>query len=103
MNFAVSRTKGKTDAFDLGDTRVGATLDPVPTFVNGRLEKEKMKPNNPAYAGENVLYRRILGPEVFSTDWNHDDHVVIGPGLPLELAQEAKSDIGEIPALFLAK
>jgi mannose-6-phosphate isomerase-like protein (cupin superfamily)/heme-degrading monooxygenase HmoA len=80
LNFAVSRTKGKTDAFDLGDTRVGATLDPVPTFVNGRLEKEKMKPNNPAYAGEDILYRRVLGPEVFSTDWNHVDHVVIPAG-----------------------
>ncbi|EMS34367.1 hypothetical protein C943_03586 [Mariniradius saccharolyticus AK6] len=80
LNFAVSRTKGKTDAFDLGDTRVGASLDPVPAFVNGRLEKEKLKPNNPAYSGEGVLYRRILGPEVFTTDWHHVDHVVIPVG-----------------------
>jgi hypothetical protein len=29
--------------------------------------------------------------------------VVISPDLPLELAQEAQSNIGEIPALFLAK
>lgn len=80
LNFAVSRTKGKTDNFDLGDTRVGASLDPIPTFVNGRLEKEKLKTGNPAYGGETVLYRRILGPEIFSTDWNHVDHVVIPAG-----------------------
>jgi hypothetical protein len=65
LNFAVSRTKGRTDAFDLGDTRVGAILDPVPTFVNGRLEKEKLKADNPAYSGEGsctagFLVRRFL-------------------------------------------
>ncbi|PSL03298.1 cupin domain-containing protein [Cecembia rubra] len=80
LNFAVSRTKGRTDAFDLGDARVGVSLDPVPTFVNGRLEKEKLRTGNPAYSGEGVLYRRILGPEVFQTDWNHVDHVVIPVG-----------------------
>jgi mannose-6-phosphate isomerase-like protein (cupin superfamily) len=80
LNFAVSRTKGRTDAFDLGDTRVGASLDPVPTFVNGRLEKEKLRADNPAYSGEGVMYRRVIGPEVFSTDWNHVDHVVIPAG-----------------------
>lgn len=80
LNFAVSKTKGKTDNFDLGDTRVGASLDQIPTFVNGRLEKEKLKENNSAYKGEGVMYRRIFGPEIFSTDWNHVDHVVISPG-----------------------
>ncbi|WP_373521844.1 cupin domain-containing protein [Aquiflexum sp.] len=80
LNFAVSRTKGKTDNFDLGDTRVGAILDPIPTFVHGQLEKEKLRSDNPAYGGEGVLYRRILGPEIFSTDWNHVDHVIIPAG-----------------------
>jgi mannose-6-phosphate isomerase-like protein (cupin superfamily)/heme-degrading monooxygenase HmoA len=80
LNFAVSSTKGKGDAFDLGDSREGAVMDPVPTFVNGRLEREKLKPDNAAYEGEGVQYRRVLGPEVFSTDWNHVDHVVISPG-----------------------
>jgi mannose-6-phosphate isomerase-like protein (cupin superfamily)/heme-degrading monooxygenase HmoA len=80
LNFAVSRVKAKSDAFDLGDSREGATLDPIPSFVYGRLEKDKLKPNNPAYEGEGVQYRRVLGPEVFSTDWNHVDHVAIAPG-----------------------
>ena len=32
MNIAVATVKGKYDNFDLGDTRVGATLDPIPQF-----------------------------------------------------------------------
>lgn len=80
LNFAVSREKGKTDAFDLGDTRVGVAQDEVPTFVNGRLEKEKLKGSPSTFNGEGVLYRRIFGPQIFATDWNHVDHVVIQPG-----------------------
>ena len=80
MNFAVSTTKGRGDAFDLGDTRVGATLDPVPQFVSGQLKKDLLKPNNNAYPGTGILYRRILGPDVFSTSWDHVDHVIIPAG-----------------------
>lgn len=77
LNFAVSLNKGRADNFDLGDTRAGATLDKAPVFVSERLDREKLKANNPAYTGNGVLYRRLIGPEVFTTDWNHVDHVVI--------------------------
>ncbi|WP_194776218.1 cupin domain-containing protein [Pararhodonellum marinum] len=80
LNFAVSSVKGRGDAFDLGDTREGAAIDPIPTFVNGQLDKEKLRANTTAYEGENVRYRRILGPEVFRSDWNHVDHVLIPSG-----------------------
>jgi uncharacterized cupin superfamily protein len=40
LNFGVSAVKGQGDAFDLGDTRVGAKLDPVPVFVSGQLKKD---------------------------------------------------------------
>jgi mannose-6-phosphate isomerase-like protein (cupin superfamily)/heme-degrading monooxygenase HmoA len=80
LNFAVSLSKGRSDNFDLGDTRAGATIDPIPVFVSARLERDKLKANNPAYTGNGVLYRRIIGAEVFSTDWNHVDHVVIPAG-----------------------
>ncbi len=80
LNFAVSLKKAKGDAFDLGDDRVGATLDPVPSFVSNRLENEKLKKDPSDYPGEGVLYRRVIGPEVFQTDWNHVDHVVISEG-----------------------
>ena len=80
LNFAVSTTKGRGDNFDLGDNRVGATLDPIPQFVSGQLKRESLRPNNPTYTGNGVLYRRVLGPDIFSTTWNHVDHVVVPAG-----------------------
>ena len=80
LNFAVSHSKGRTDNFDLGDTRAGAAIDPIPVFVSARLERDKLKANDPAYTGNGVLYRRIIGSDVFSTDWNYVDHVVIPAG-----------------------
>lgn len=80
LNFAVSQTKGRSDAYDLDDSRVGASIDRVPVFVSGRLDHGKLKANDPAYPGNGVLYRRVLGPDVFRTDWNHVDHVVIPSG-----------------------
>lgn len=80
LNFAVSLNKGRGDAYDLGDSRVGAKTDPIPVFVSSRLERDKLKPNNPSYTGDGVLHRRVIGPEVFTTDWAHVDHAVIPAG-----------------------
>lgn len=80
LNFAVSTTKGRGDNFDLGDNRVGAALDPIPQFVSGQLKKESLRPNSTAYAGNGVLYRRIFGPDIFSSAWDHVDHVIIPAG-----------------------
>ena len=80
LNFAVSLNKGRGDAFDLGDSRVGAAIDPIPVFVSGRLERDKLRPNSPDYNGNGILYRRAIGPDVFRTDWDHVDHVVIPAG-----------------------
>jgi len=80
LNFAVARTKGQSDAFDLGDTRVGAAIDRIPVFVSSPLKKDGMKDANHPYAGNGALYRRALGPEIFSTSWNNVDHVVIPAG-----------------------
>lgn len=77
LNYAVSQVKGKSDNFDLGDTRENATAEATPSFVYGRLETDKLKANTTAYQGTGVTYRRIIGSEVFSTDWNHVDHVAI--------------------------
>ena len=79
LNFAVSLQKGKADNFDLNNTMVGAKLDPIPNFVSAKLEKEKQKAN-PIYPGKDVLYRRLITPEVFSTNWDHVDHVTIPAG-----------------------
>ena len=80
MNFAVSNIKGHGDAFDLGDTRVGATLDPIPQFVSAQLKRDLLKPNSNAYPGSTVQYRRVLGPDVFSSSWDHVDHLKIAAG-----------------------
>lgn len=77
LNFAVSLHKGRGDAFDLGDDRVGATLDPIPAFVSARLEEDQLRADHPAAPGEGVLYRRLIRPEVFSTPWDYVDHVII--------------------------
>ncbi|OLY94381.1 Cupin domain-containing protein [Cnuella takakiae] len=80
LNFAVSTTKGRGDNFDLGDDRVGAALDPIPQFVSGQLKREALRTGTTPYAGNGIQYRRILGPDVFATSWDHVDHLVIPAG-----------------------
>ena len=77
MNFAVSQLKGRSDNFDLGDSRVGAALDPIPVFVSGRLEQSKLKTLKAVESGNAILSRRVFGPDIFSTVWNHVDHVIV--------------------------
>ncbi|WP_460692366.1 cupin domain-containing protein [Mucilaginibacter puniceus] len=79
MNFGVTMVRGHNDNFDLGDTRVGAALDPIPTFISGRLEKDKARPN--AAYGTGVLQRRIFNTDVFKTNWDHVDHIIIPAGV----------------------
>lgn len=93
LNFAVSSNKGVGDNFDLGDNRVGAKLEPIPQFVSGQLKKDLLRPNNPAYTGNGILYRRILRPDVFSTSWDHVDHVVIPKG---SSAKRQLEDVEEV-------
>ncbi len=99
LNFAVSTIKGRGDNFDLGDTRVGAALDPIPQFVSGQLKREALRSNNAAYAGNGILYRRILGPDIFSTSWDHVDHIVI----PARGAAVAKQQEGLEKVYYVIK
>jgi mannose-6-phosphate isomerase-like protein (cupin superfamily)/heme-degrading monooxygenase HmoA len=93
LNFAVSSYKGRGDAFDLGDPRVGVKSDPIPLFVSARLERDKLKTGGPVYTNGGVLHRRLLGPEVFQTDWNHVDHVVIPAGASVPRKMEAFEEV----------
>ena len=80
LNFAVSTNKGQGDAFDLGDNRVGAPIDKVPVFVSHQFKKEGLRDTNHPYAGNGALHKRAFGPEIFSTNWNNVDHLVIPAG-----------------------
>ena len=88
MNLNVSLVAGVYDNFDLGDTRVGAALDAVPTFMTIRLDQSLLRAAGaggrgasiPPSAPNAVLSRRLAGPAMFSTTWSYIDHVLVPPG-----------------------
>jgi mannose-6-phosphate isomerase-like protein (cupin superfamily) len=104
VNLNVSLNAGVYDNFDLGDTRAGATLDPIPTFMVGRFDRDLLLRQGarggrgaaataaPA-APTTVLTRRALGPAVFSTTWAYIDQVLVPQGMS---TMEMKHDtVGE--------
>ena len=96
MNINVSARKGVYDAFDLTDGRVGAALDPIPTFMTMRLDQALLRPAAgpaPTAAKGTVQYRRALPPSVFLGPWAYVDHVVLAPGSAT--APQAYQEIGE--------
>jgi mannose-6-phosphate isomerase-like protein (cupin superfamily) len=88
MNLNVSLVAGVYDNFDLGDTRLGAALDAIPTFMTIRFDKSLLRAAGargrgaaiPAAAPNAVLSRRVAGPAMFSTTWSYIDHVLVPPG-----------------------
>ena len=87
MNLNVSLVAGVYDNFDLGDTRVGAALDAIPTFMTIRLDRSLLSAAGargrgpiPQPAPHAVLWRRAAGPAMFSTTWSYIDHVLVPPG-----------------------
>jgi mannose-6-phosphate isomerase-like protein (cupin superfamily) len=81
LNFNVTTIKGVYDAFNLGDSRVGAPLDHVPTFISMHLDRSLLKPVEHMNGGNGtVLYRRVFGPTIFSTTWSYFDHLLVPPG-----------------------
>jgi mannose-6-phosphate isomerase-like protein (cupin superfamily) len=115
MNLNVSLVAGIYDNFDLGDTRVGAALDPIPTFMTIRLDKSLLRAAGargrgasvPPPAPNAVLSRRAAGPAMFSTTWSYIDHVLVPPGaatpeLPHDAVAEAYYVLGGEGTLSVA-
>jgi mannose-6-phosphate isomerase-like protein (cupin superfamily) len=80
LNFAVAKENAKGGSFDLGDDRVGVPLDPVPVFVYSRLDQESHQREVFTQSDERVHYTRILGPDIFTTNWNHVDQIILPAG-----------------------
>jgi mannose-6-phosphate isomerase-like protein (cupin superfamily) len=101
MNLNVSLIPGVYDNFDLGDTRAGAALDSIPTFMTMRLDAALLRgagargrgAATPAPDPKAVLSRRVLGPAVFSTTWSYIDHVLVPAGATT--AELAHDNVGE--------
>ena len=80
--WAIAFAADPTATFNLGDDRAGAPLESHAVFLNtGRLTRDVMRsiPNLNGGKG-NVLYRRALGPSVFSSNWSFVDHYLLTPG-----------------------
>ena len=88
INFQVIVAPGLSDSIDLGDDRVGATLDRVPTFITTKLDRALFTAGRggrgaaaaPAAAPAPVATRRAAAPTIFGSPWSYIDHVLIQPG-----------------------
>jgi mannose-6-phosphate isomerase-like protein (cupin superfamily) len=93
MNINVAARKGVYDAFNLGDSRASASLDPIPVFMTMRLDKSLLRPVEAMDGGKGTIqYRRALDANVFVGNWGFVDHIVVPPGA--SIGPSTNADIG---------
>ncbi len=91
MNINVTAIKGWYDAFDLGDSRANAHVEPNPAFMVMRLDRALLRPFNALHGGKGAVQaRRALDVQVFLGPWGYVDHLLIPPGASMGPSTDAE-------------